>query len=1095
AENHGGRANSLTAPNPVAQAAVVAKAHRSAGIDPRTVTYIEAHGTGTPLGDPVEINGLKAAFRELYAATGDGEVQAAHCGLGSVKTNIGHLELAAGVAGVVKVLLQMKHRTLVKSLHSETLNPYIDLDGSPFYVVQETREWAALRDAQGQPLPRRAGVSSFGFGGVNAHVVLEEYIAPEPVAPVAPVAAGPALVVLSARTEDQLGEQVRQLLAAIEADASIALADLAYTLQVGRKAMDERLALVVGSLAELSEKLSGHAEGKTAIDGLYRGQVKGNKDTLAALAGDEDMATIADTWAAKGKFGKLLDLWVKGMAVDWQRLHGAQRPRRISLPTYPFARERHWVRTDSAQPAARLATAALHPLLHRNTSDLGGLRFSTQLGGEAFFLADHVVRGACVLPGAAQLEMARHAASQVFGETGRIALHDVVWLRPVVVGGEGLTLHLALYPETNGDVGFEIRGEGEGDAAVVYSQGLARPGTEETSAETLDVVALRQRCAGSHLGAAQCYDRFARMGLHYGPGFQGLQELFVGEAQVLARISLPEKVRATQADYLLHPSLLDAALQATLGLQVGKPALMLPIALGALEAFSPCTTEMWAVAQRSPGSQAGDAEQRFDIDLCDEHGALCVRLRQFSVRSPMGSAPQDDRPVLATVPAAPLTPAGSVLQDKVKRMLVEMVSQLIKVKPEDIDGDTALSEYGFDSISLTEFGNALNQQYRVDVKPTIFFEHPTLDALAAHLASEHRAALAPVFAVATEVMPAFVPEPMDKPAKSRGRGSLVRPAAAAVSRSPALDEPIAIIGISGQFPQAPDLDAFWRVLAEGRDCITEVPPERWDWREWFGDPTREDNKTNVKWGGFIDGIDQFDPMFFGISPKEARLMDPQQRLMMMHVWKALEDAGYAGPALSGSDTAIYVGTGAAGYGTLLNRVGLGGEAYSSTGGVPSVGPNRMSYFLDWHGPSEPVETACSSSLVALRRAILAIQRGDCGLAIAGGVNTMVTPEMHISFNKAGMLSEDGRCKTFASNANGYVRGEGVAMLVLKRLSDAERDGDTIHGLVRGSAENHGGRANSLTAPNPVAQAAVVAKAHRSAGIDPRTVTYIEAHGT
>ncbi|WP_343996904.1 SDR family NAD(P)-dependent oxidoreductase, partial [Ideonella azotifigens] len=1091
AENHGGRANSLTAPNPVAQAAVIAKAHRNAGIDPRTVTYIEAHGTGTPLGDPVEINGLKAAFKELYAAIGDSAVAAPHCGLGSVKTNIGHLELAAGVAGVVKVLLQMKHKTLVKSLHSETLNPYIDLDGSPFYVVQQTREWEALRDAQGRPLPRRAGVSSFGFGGVNAHVVLEEYIAPASAA----VDAGPVAVVLSARTESQLAEQVQQLLAAIEAEPGIVLADLAYTLQVGRKAMEERLALVVGSLAELRERLADHLAGKLAMAEVYRGQVKAHKDTLAALAGDEDMAAIAEAWMAKGKLGKLLDLWVKGMAVDWQRLYGAVRPRRISLPTYPFARERHWVRTDDAKPAGAAATAALHPLLHRNTSDLDGLRFSTQLSGEAFFLADHVVREARVLPAAAQLEMARQAASKVLGEAGRIALHDVAWQRPIAVGEGGLPVHVTLYPEANGELGFEIRGEGAGDEAVVYSQGMARSELAKLPVEAHDLAALRQRCDAAHLSGAQCQERFARMGLRYGPAFRGLHELFVGAGQVLARLVLPEAVQATWPDYQLHPSLVDAALQATLGLQVGEPQLMLPFALGSLETFAPCTLAMWAIAQRCPGSQAGESVQRFDIDLCDEQGAVCVRLRQFGVRSPMGSAPQDDRPVPAAVPA----PAGSVLQDKVRRMLVEMVSQLIKVKPEDIDGDTALSEYGFDSISLTEFGNALSQQYRIDVKPTIFFEHPTLDALAGHLASEHHAALAPLLAPAVAEMtdamaPMLAQEPAVERPRSRGRASLVRPAAV-VSQRQALDEPIAIIGMSGQFPQAPDLEAFWRVLAQGQDCITEIPPERWDWREWFGDPAHEQNRTHIKWGGFMAGIDQFDPMFFGISPKEARLMDPQQRLMMMHVWKALEDAGYAGPALAGSDTAIYVGTGAAGYGTLLNRVSLGGEAYSSTGGVPSVGPNRMSYFLDWHGPSEPVETACSSSLVALRRAILAIQRGDCGLAIAGGVNTMVTPEMHISFNKAGMLSEDGRCKTFASNANGYVRGEGVAMLVLKRLSDAERDGDHIHGLVRGSAENHGGRANSLTAPNPVAQAAVIAKAHRNAGIDPRTVSYIEAHGT
>ena len=175
-ENHGGRAQSLTAPNPKAQAALLKAAYNRAGIDPRTVGYIEAHGTGTELGDPIEINGLKSAFKDLFEAGGNASVGQAYCGLGTVKSNIGHLEFAAGVAGLIKVILQLKHKTLVKSLHCEELNPYIRLEDSPFYVVQETRPWRALRDAQGRDLPRRAGVSSFGAGGSNAHVVIEEYM-------------------------------------------------------------------------------------------------------------------------------------------------------------------------------------------------------------------------------------------------------------------------------------------------------------------------------------------------------------------------------------------------------------------------------------------------------------------------------------------------------------------------------------------------------------------------------------------------------------------------------------------------------------------------------------------------------------------------------------------------------------------------------------------------------------------------------------------------------------------------------------------------------------------------------------------------------
>src|SRR5439155_14135245 len=238
--------------------------------------------------------------------------------------------------------------------------------------------------------------------------------------------------------------------------------------------------------------------------------------------------------------------------------------------------------------------------------------------------------------------------------------------------------------------------------------------------------------------------------------------------------------------------------------------------------------------------------------------------------------------------------------------------------------------------------------------------------------------------------------------------------------------------MSGRFPMAKDLNEFWRNLLAGKDCIVEIPKERWDWREYYGDPREEGNKTKIKWGGFIEGIDEFDPLFFGISPREAEMMDPQQRLLMMYVWKAIEDAGYSAESLSGTQTALFVGTASSGYGERLSQAGVAIEGYSSTSQA-SMGPNRMSYFLNLHGPSEPVETACSSSLVAIHRGVNAIESGQCAMAIVGGVNTLISPEAHISISKAGMLCEDGCCKTFSAEANGFVRGEGVGMLVLKKL--------------------------------------------------------------
>jgi acyl transferase domain-containing protein len=299
---------------------------------------------------------------------------------------------------------------------------------------------------------------------------------------------------------------------------------------------------------------------------------------------------------------------------------------------------------------------------------------------------------------------------------------------------------------------------------------------------------------------------------------------------------------------------------------------------------------------------------------------------------------------------------------------------------------------------------------------------------------------------------------------------------------------VAIIGVTGVYPQARDLAAFWNNLAEGRDCIREVPPERWDWRAWWGDPAMESGRTNIKWGGFIDGLDEFDAAFFGLSAPEARAMDPQQRLLLTQAWRLMEDAGYAPRSLAGSAIGVFIGTADVGYGRLAAQAGAGVEGYSMTGLAPSLGPNRISFTFDFRGPSVAVETACSSALVAVNRAVEAIRGGGCDHAIAGGVNALLLPEAFVGFSKAGMLAPDGRCKPFSAQANGYVRGEGVGLVFLKRLDLAERDGDRILAVVRGAAENHGGRANSLTAPNPKSQAELIRRTWRQSGVDPRTVT-------
>ena len=309
-------------------------------------------------------------------------------------------------------------------------------------------------------------------------------------------------------------------------------------------------------------------------------------------------------------------------------------------------------------------------------------------------------------------------------------------------------------------------------------------------------------------------------------------------------------------------------------------------------------------------------------------------------------------------------------------------------------------------------------------------------------------------------------------------------------------EPIAIVGLGCRFPGgATDGESFWRLLCDKVDTVTEIDPERWDMNELYDPDIAARGKINTRWASFMAGVDQFDAAFFGISDREASCMDPQQRLLLEVTWEALEDAGQTRDRLSGSPTGVFMGTCNHDYIQLGSKDLLQIDAYASTGCAQSIMANRISYLFDFRGPSVAVDTACSSSLVAMHLACQSLRAGECTLAVAGGVNLVLSPESTISFSKFGMLSSDGRCKAFDATADGFVRGEGCGVLVLKRLEDAVNDGDRILALIRGTAINQDGRSAGLTAPNGLAQEAVIHKALDDAQLSAAQISYVEAHGT
>ncbi|WP_433527971.1 SDR family NAD(P)-dependent oxidoreductase [Micromonospora sp. CA-263727] len=406
-----------------------------------------------------------------------------------------------------------------------------------------------------------------------------------------------------------------------------------------------------------------------------------------------------------------------------------------------------------------------------------------------------------------------------------------------------------------------------------------------------------------------------------------------------------------------------------------------------------------------------------------------------------------------TVVARSTGAAVRLSREQLEERILRELGTRLRLDPGSLDPKRPIATYGLQSVDLIGLVGEMEQWSGRALPATLAWEYPTVEALAAFLAGDRAAAA----------------EPTPAPPRTRG------------------PEPIAVIGIGCRFPGGADTpQEYWRLLTEGRDAVTEVPAGRW----------RAEDFDASRWGGFLPGgVEGFDPAFFGISPREAARMDPQQRLLAEVAWEALEDAGIVPEQLAGSATGVFVGIATNDYAHLqfqrLDRI----DAHTGTGNALSIAANRLSYLFDLHGPSLAVDTACSSSLVAVQQACASIAQGDCTLALAGGVNLILSPALAINFTRAGAMAGDGRCKPFDSRADGYVRAEGAGIVVLKPLAQAVRDGDAIYAVIRGGAVNQDGRTNGLMAPNPHAQEAVIRAAYARSGVAPGDVHYVEAHGT
>lgn len=652
--NDGGQKMSFLATKVEGQLDCMRAALDNAGVSADSLGYIEAHGTGTAMGDPIETLALGRLFRSETE-------RRQFCAIGSVKNNIGHLDIAAGIASLIKVAMCLKHQRIPPCVNFAKPNPKIDFESSPFHVNTDAIEWPQA------DTPRRAAINCLGIGGTNAFMVLEE--PPQRPLPVrAP--AMPRIVVLSAKTEAALWRKVADLAAWLDAGSDAHLDDIAFTLASGRSLFAHRCVLVVNDVAELSAKLGRLSRHRRAPD-CFVGDVErsgGATPGLDEFANFLVQQVVAGLSAedTRSKLLSLADLYCRGATVSLDALFAASGAQRIALPTYPFEKRRFAIpeRPESARPKSLAAAAPsiLHPLLHANVSDLSGPIFTARFDGKEFFLRDHRVLEHPVLPGVAYVEMVRAAAALALpgDQTRTLEFSDHAWIQPVVVDA-AFALKVVLHDNGEDEDGgrwleYEILSEGE-SGETCHARGTVRCSPEAIDAESVDLAAVDEAIEGANRDRDALYARFDALGLRYGPTMQGIIDLRTDGDEVIAHLRLPDG--AADSRFGLHPAMMDSAMQCTIGLLAGldgdSGAAVMPFAFDDMIVHGDTTDNMWVWVRRAPGTPIAGMPS-LDLDLVDDQGQPRVSIRGLISRTVAG-APGAVSPVAASTRAIGAAPA------------------------------------------------------------------------------------------------------------------------------------------------------------------------------------------------------------------------------------------------------------------------------------------------------------------------------------------------------------------------------------------------------------------------------------------------------
>lgn len=1109
--HHNGKSRTITSPSVKLQREIVKEAIANSKITAETITYVEAHGSGTSLGDPIEVEALTQAFASKKRQ---------YCYIGSVKTNIGHLEAAAGIAGIIKTVLMFKHRKIPKSLNIDVVNPIIDFEHSPFKIAMALTEWSLAKSIK----KRRAGISSFGFGGVGSHAILEE----------------PAQVVkktlkhtqaiarpfmLSAKTKHSLKLLLQSWQAFIKSEAfqKQSLVDMCDTLRKCRETFSYRFGRMVRTKEEINDFIEKHI---ADVDILYPHfdikNILQERYFILSLRQPIDInyshfqkycqtvpilkeilkEILAETAKLKG-FNKLFN---KKNNITTKNIQNF-----IILYTLSKSLIESGLHVNCivGEGVGALVQLVLSNVLEipETLNWLRGYSISITLKRPIMDIFDslnhklirqyYITEKYCELLNN-QLFIDEDIQKEIFKKAKQLIIHQYTFKK-----------YIHEWDETFSKFKIDLK------------EGLEHPELLNSSDHTLMTLAFLYALKKLH----QKWDLQEKIIID-NVGTNEIIDLMMDNvlspldaAALICKNNLDLKqiarhINQNQHRLNLHkPYFLLKKLNQTLS-EISDPKQWLEQIVHQQQV----TEENMLIGKEPLICTIGGDRSSLDLtNLKDSLPGLLIDLwqkglvvdwdRWYQERGNIVALPTYEfnrsrfwfshlsagankslNPLSLTPPIKPFAVAYQAKDETIQQSTVaaklkdseiiekirSILANVLYTKIEMITLDKPFLEFGMDSILSVELITKINTEFNVNLPATKIYDHPTIIDLSSYINSQLSKKV-----IATTNTPARE--------DTSNASNIVQKSAA--------DEPIAIIGMAGHFPKARNLTELWQLLAAGRSAITEVPLERWSIADFYSSDLTEKEKSYCKWGGFVDGVAEFDPLFFGISPAEAENMDPQQRLVLQVGWQALEDAGYTTMMLDGKFCGIHLGVMNNDYADLIARAHLPSDATQLTGNSNSILAGRVAYFLNLKGPAITIDTACSSSLVAVHLACQALRNGDADLMLAGGVTLYLFERPFVRMSRAGMLSSTGACRTFDNEADGFVPGEGCGIFVLKRLKDALKDKDLIYGVVKGNGVNQDGKTNGITAPNPESQKELELAIYEKYHINPDDISYVEAHGT